>query len=116
MIRKTIPLVVALTVAMILAARPIRTQSPRSVVLYEGARLIPGNGSPAIETASMRVEDGVITRIAVGRTVPGARRQSSRQHNQHAANPGDLCEECPRRPRSTTAVIDENVAELNCSR
>jgi imidazolonepropionase-like amidohydrolase len=32
-------------------------------MLYEGARLIPGNGSPAIESAAMLVENGRVTRI-----------------------------------------------------
>ena len=32
-------------------------------VIYEGARLIPGDGSPAIENAAMLVENGNITKI-----------------------------------------------------
>src|SRR5262249_10608736 len=35
-------------------------------MLFEGARVIPGDGSPAIESAAMLVEGGRITRI--GRT------------------------------------------------
>jgi imidazolonepropionase-like amidohydrolase len=43
------------------------------VVLYEGARIIPGDGRPAIENAAMLVENGVITRIGAkgAVTVPG---------------------------------------------
>jgi imidazolonepropionase-like amidohydrolase len=44
---------------------PIQTQlrPANGVVLYEGERLIPGDGSPAIATAAMLVENGVVTRV-----------------------------------------------------
>ena len=55
---------------------PVETQTsrPTSVVVYEGARLIIGDGSPPIEDSSFLVEGGTI--VAVGRraavTVPAA--------------------------------------------
>ena len=75
MIRKTFVFIAVLTVAMTYSVRPIRTQSrsSNSVVLYEGARLIPGNGSPAIASAAMLVENGRITRIGVKGSVNGPR-------------------------------------------
>ena len=56
MIRKIFVLTALLT------ANP---QSPpsTSVVLYEGARLIAGDGSQPVENAAMLVENGVITRV-----------------------------------------------------
>jgi len=39
------------------------TSQSQSAVLYEGARLIPGDGGPAIENSAFLVERGVITRI-----------------------------------------------------
>ena len=77
MTRKTLVCFAVLTVAMTYSARPTVTQSrsSNSVVWYEGARLIPGNGSPAIESAAMLVENGRITRITRGR-VDGPRAAS----------------------------------------
>src|SRR5262245_40911130 len=65
MIRKTFTFIVLLMVLMTVSVRPIRTQSrsSNSVVLYEGGRLIPGNGGPAIESSDMLVENGTITRV-----------------------------------------------------
>ena len=38
-------------------------ESTSPVTLYEGARLIPGDGSAAIESAAFTVQRGVITRV-----------------------------------------------------
>jgi imidazolonepropionase-like amidohydrolase len=57
MLQKTF-LCLATLVAM-LAAQP----APAQTVLLEGARIIPGDGSPAIDNAAMLVERGTITRI-----------------------------------------------------
>jgi imidazolonepropionase-like amidohydrolase len=45
--------------AAMLAAQPAAAQT----VLFEGARVIPGDGSPAINNAALLVERGTITRI-----------------------------------------------------
>src|SRR6186713_1254982 len=60
---------VALAIVITHPASPARTQSRSSngPVWYEGARLIPGDGSPAIEGAAMLVENGMITRVTKGR-------------------------------------------------
>jgi imidazolonepropionase-like amidohydrolase len=65
---------VALAIVITHPASPARTQSRSSngPVWYEGARLIPGDGSPAIEGAAMLVENGMITSVTKGR-VDGAR-------------------------------------------
>jgi imidazolonepropionase-like amidohydrolase len=53
--------VLALTAAaFILQAQ---TAAPTGSALYEGARLIPGDGKPAIERSAFLVENGTITRI-----------------------------------------------------
>jgi imidazolonepropionase-like amidohydrolase len=46
-------------------SRPVETQTNRapSVVLYEGARLIAGDGSAPIEGSALLVENGTITRV-----------------------------------------------------
>ena len=72
--------------ASIAWASPSRRSPPRKrrgwrtsarVVLYENARLIPGDGQPAIERAAMLVRDGRITRVGrageVGLPQGGAR-------------------------------------------
>jgi imidazolonepropionase-like amidohydrolase len=41
------------------------TTSTSTVVLYEGARLIPGDGSPAIANSAFLVERGKITRVGI---------------------------------------------------
>src|SRR3977135_1958276 len=51
-------LCLAVIVAM-LAAQPASAQS----VLFEGARVIPGDGSPATDNGALLVERGAITRI-----------------------------------------------------
>jgi imidazolonepropionase-like amidohydrolase len=65
MIRSTFACIAVLTVAMTYSVRPIQTQSrsSNSVVLFEGARLIAGNGSQAVSSAAVLVENGMITRI-----------------------------------------------------
>ncbi len=50
----------ALVFAFALAATPAATQT----VLFEGARVIPGDGSPAIDDAALLVDGGTIARIA----------------------------------------------------
>src|SRR5262245_19831911 len=44
---------------------PVETQSPPStpVVLYEGARLIPGDGSAPVADSAFLVENGTIARV-----------------------------------------------------
>jgi imidazolonepropionase-like amidohydrolase len=51
----------ALGLTILLAA--LQTRSPNTVVLYEGARLISGDGAPAIANSAMLVENGTITRV-----------------------------------------------------
>jgi len=62
MSRKTVALLGLLICALGCATSPASAQT----VLIEGARAIPGDGSPAIENAALLVEGGVIARI--GRT------------------------------------------------
>jgi imidazolonepropionase-like amidohydrolase len=57
MLQKT-ALCIAIVAAM-LAAQPASAQS----VLFEGARVIPGDGSPATDNGALLVERGAITRI-----------------------------------------------------
>ena len=40
-----------------------QTRPTNRQVLYEGARLIPGDGKPAIERSAFLVENGTITRV-----------------------------------------------------
>lgn len=72
---KMFALIAVLMVEMTLSVRPIRTQSrsESSAMLYESARLIPGNGSPAIENSAMLVENGMITRIGAKGSIPPPR-------------------------------------------
>src|SRR5215468_7955396 len=65
MVRKTFHLAALFIVAVSFSAAPIRTQSRpvNTVVLYEGERIIPGDGSQLIASAAMLVENGIITRI-----------------------------------------------------
>ena len=44
---------------------PAYGQPAGDVVLYEGARLIPGDGRAAINDAAFLVENGIITRVGV---------------------------------------------------
>jgi imidazolonepropionase-like amidohydrolase len=70
MIRKIIPITAVIVLAMSYPARPTQTQSRSSpVVLYEGARLIRGDGSAPIVNAAMLVENGTITSVGVRGTV-----------------------------------------------
>jgi imidazolonepropionase-like amidohydrolase len=55
-------IVLALTTVALAQETP-RLPNRGSVVLYENARLIPGDGQPAIERAAMLVRDGRITRV-----------------------------------------------------
>jgi imidazolonepropionase-like amidohydrolase len=48
---------------------PARAQVPSGVVAYEGARLIPGDGRPAIERAVLVVGGGRITQVGAVGTV-----------------------------------------------
>src|SRR5262245_29222972 len=57
MIAKTVVFMAVLVVAY------AWSQSPNSVVLFEGARIIPGDGSAPITGGAMLVENGIITRI-----------------------------------------------------
>jgi imidazolonepropionase-like amidohydrolase len=52
-------------------APPVETQSrpPAGAVLYEGARLIPGDGTPAVEQSAFLVENGMIVRVGARGTV-----------------------------------------------
>ena len=54
-----------LAAAVVYVAPPVATQSRPTpgVVLYEGARLIPGDGTPAIEQSAFLVEKGLISRV-----------------------------------------------------
>ena len=45
--------------AIVVLASPAYAQT----TLYEGARLIPGDGKPAIERSAFVVENGAITRV-----------------------------------------------------
>src|SRR5262245_59982985 len=58
MIRKI--LVFAGMIATALACYP---QAPQTAVLFEGARLIPGDGRQPVVNAAMLVENGIITRV-----------------------------------------------------
>jgi imidazolonepropionase-like amidohydrolase len=50
--------------AAILAAAFAVLPASAQTILFEGARIVPGNGAPAIENADLLVERGTITRIA----------------------------------------------------
>ena len=64
MLRRVIQFTV-LAAAAVYVAPPVATQSRPTpgVVLYEGARLIPGDGTPAIEQSAFLVEKGLISRV-----------------------------------------------------
>src|SRR5882672_166950 len=53
------PRVKRLVCAISLMATPALAQT----TLYEGARLIPGDGTPAVERSAFLVENGTITRV-----------------------------------------------------
>jgi imidazolonepropionase-like amidohydrolase len=72
MIRKTIVGIV-LVVAIAPSMRTARTQSSNPIVLYEGALLIPGDGSRPIPNAAMLVEGRTITRVGAKGSVNAPR-------------------------------------------
>ena len=57
MVRKTL-----LGIA-VLAAIFAAPAAPAQTILFEGARVIPGDGRPAVENAALLVEGGAISRI-----------------------------------------------------
>ena len=63
--RKAIAVAAVFAVGMAAPAWPVRTQSRSSgvAVLYEGARLIPGDGRQSIPSAALLVENGMIVRV-----------------------------------------------------
>ncbi len=65
MVRRTLVLTTLIAVAAAYSVEPVKTQSrpSTSVVLYEGARLISGDGSQPIASSAMLVENGMITRV-----------------------------------------------------
>ena len=74
MIRKTLALTALLIVATIYFAPPTETQSRSSAAtIYEGARIIPGNGSQPIANAAMLVENGIITKIGAKGSIDAPR-------------------------------------------
>ena len=62
MARVTVTMLTLLTLAAALAGQSPKA-APNGAVLYEGARLIPGDGTPAIENAAFIVDGGTITRV-----------------------------------------------------
>jgi imidazolonepropionase-like amidohydrolase len=72
MIRKTFALITLFAVATTYSATA-QSRSSNSVVLYEGARLIPGDGGRPIESGAMLVENGVITRVGAKGSVNAPR-------------------------------------------
>jgi imidazolonepropionase-like amidohydrolase len=67
MARKTATLAAVFVVVIAGWVSQVRTQtrSSNGAVLYEGARLIPGDGSPAIQSSAMLVENGMISKVGV---------------------------------------------------
>jgi imidazolonepropionase-like amidohydrolase len=72
---KTFVLIALLAVAATYPGPSIQTQSrpSPSAVLYEGERLIPGDGSEPIPSAAMLVENGMITRIGAKGSITAPR-------------------------------------------
>jgi imidazolonepropionase-like amidohydrolase len=64
MIRQVIAFVSFLVLAAGCSNEPVTPQSDSTVVLFEGARLIPGDGGAAIEESAFTVTGGRISRIA----------------------------------------------------
>ena len=54
----------ALLGSLLLAAALLASPAAAQTVLFEGARVIPGDGSPAIDDAALLVDGGTIARIA----------------------------------------------------
>jgi imidazolonepropionase-like amidohydrolase len=74
MIRRTLALTALLTAAMVYFAPPTETQSrPSAATIYEGARIIPGNGNQPIANGAMLVENGMITKIGAKGSVDAPR-------------------------------------------
>ena len=72
MIRNMLVLIAILVITLL-----AQSQSTSTVALYEGARLISGDGKPPIENSAMLVENGTITRVGAKGAVTapsGARR------------------------------------------
>jgi imidazolonepropionase-like amidohydrolase len=65
MSQKALAFTVLLALATLHSVRLNSSQSrpSASIVLYEGARLIPGDGKPPIASAAMLVENGMITKV-----------------------------------------------------
>jgi len=64
MLRETFALCVVVALAAAFSIQPVATQT-NATVLYEGARLIPGDGSAPINDSAFLVENGTI--MTVGR-------------------------------------------------
>jgi len=54
---------VALVIALLLVARPFQGRAQSRTSVYEGARLVDGNGGAAIENAAFVVADGRFTQV-----------------------------------------------------
>jgi imidazolonepropionase-like amidohydrolase len=67
MIQKTLAFVAVAIVAM------MQSRAPAAAVLYEGARLIPGDGRPPIVSAAILVENGLITKVGAKGSVDAPR-------------------------------------------
>jgi imidazolonepropionase-like amidohydrolase len=65
MMRNALSFIVVLVASSVYFVRPMQTQSrsTNSPILYEGARLIAGDGSQPVENSAMLVEDGMIRAI-----------------------------------------------------
>ena len=65
MVRKTLSLAALIAVGAAYSIEPVKTQSRQStaVTLYEGARLIAGDGSAPIADSAFLVESGTITQV-----------------------------------------------------
>jgi imidazolonepropionase-like amidohydrolase len=75
MIRRTLAFSTVLVAVLAQPVRPARPQSQSSsgIVFFEGARLIPGDGRQAVESAAMLVENGIITRVGAKGSVQAPR-------------------------------------------
>jgi len=71
------PLVCAWLLTAVPAYAQPKNQSPAPITLYEGARLIPGDGGAVISESAFIVENGAITRLGGKGEIsaaPGVRR------------------------------------------
>jgi imidazolonepropionase-like amidohydrolase len=75
MIRTTLALTAFVGVAVTHSVAPVPRQSPPASqpVLYEGARLIPGDGSQPIASSAILVENGIITNVGAKASVNAPR-------------------------------------------